>query len=322
MKAGARMKSAVVISVLGAVSGLVAIALSHANAGRPGSTAVMILTDSFEAERAGVVPYPFLQRSRFGVSVQVDSPGGFAHLDQYLKAFGELALPSSTPVRLPDGDWLTIEDVLRESLANFNIDQELEFTAVAYARWLPPTKSWVDRYGVAYTFDELASALLDRRADKTACNGVHTLYAIVNLLRVNAVYKILAPATTRRLEARLAEASRQLEQHQHSTGVWLARWYQSKEPAVDGSFALQAIWVTGHHLEWIALAPQGLRPRRATILLAAHALARLLLEHSYMTAANTYPQFSHACRRLALLEEVKPASLASGGSSAQIRPSE
>jgi hypothetical protein len=214
-----------------------------------------------------------------------------------------------TPIRLPGGSWFALEDVVRHSLANFDSEQELEFTAVAYSRWLPPETAWTDRYGEEHDFDQLTDALLRRVPQHTACYGCHTPYALVNLLRANERHRILRASTVRRLEARLVEVSRLLERNQDASGVWFGLWYKCSEPAPGHSRGLQAIWVTGHQLEWIALAPQRVRPALGCIKRAARALVRLLPEHSYMTAANTYPQFSHACRALALIEEVEPGAI-------------
>jgi len=113
-----------------------------------GSRMLTVLLDSLEAERAGVQPYPFLHRTESGVGVQYEAGGGgVAHHDQYLKVMGELGLASDTRLRLPDGGYATLEDVVHDSMLHFDIEQELEFTAVAFSRWLPPAKTWNDRFG-------------------------------------------------------------------------------------------------------------------------------------------------------------------------------
>ena len=225
-----------------------------------------VLLDSRAAETSGVEPYPFLYRSDPGVSVQYEAGGcGIAHHDQYLKVMGDLGLSSETAIRLPDGSPSTLGEVIRNSLANFDIGQELEFTAVAYSRWLPPTRSWVDRHGDRHSFDDIAEALMKRPSDKTSCCGAHTPYALVNLLRANQQYPILDPDVARRVEAHLVDISRRLEANQDPSGAWLGRWYVSREPVPDETIGFQAIWATGHHLEWITLAPEHLRPNRQCI---------------------------------------------------------
>ena len=129
------------------------------------------LTDSVIAEECGVVPYPFLFMTHLGPSAPITKGGGVSHPDQYIQALGEAGARSDTAIRLPDGASATLEGVIRESLANFNIEQEMEFTAVAYSRWLPPTRRWVDRHGYVHSFDEIAEALMSRSLDGASCCG-------------------------------------------------------------------------------------------------------------------------------------------------------
>lgn len=267
------------------------------------------LTDSAIAEECGVIPYPFLFMTRFGPSAPVTKGGGVSHPDQYIQGLGEAGARSDMAIRLPDGALATLEGVIRESLANFNIEQEMEFTAVAYSRWLPPTRRWVDRHGYMHSFDEIADALMSRSLDGASCCGAHVPYALVNLLRANEQEAILDEATAERVESHLAQFSRRLEENQDPSGVWLGSWYKSSEPSPENSRGLQALTATGHNLEWIALAAPRLRPRPDCVERAARALARLLPAHPFSTAVNTYPTFSHACRALALMEEVQPAAL-------------
>ena len=81
------------------------------------------------------------------------------HRDQTLAAFGELGLPLSHPLNLGDRP-ASLRDVLRDSIANFHPRQEeIAWTAMAYALYLPPIRAWVNRYGERFTFDDLADEL-------------------------------------------------------------------------------------------------------------------------------------------------------------------
>jgi hypothetical protein len=268
-----------------------------------GEQMLSTLLDEHEAEQCGVGPVPFLSESRFGVDVIIGDGGGVAHQDQYLKVMGELGLPSTTSILLRGGRATNLASVIRNSLAKFDIRQELEFTAVAYARWLPPTRRWKDKDGGVHSLDEIALALMKKPLGKTVCCGAHTPYAIINLLRVNEVAPCLEPATVAEAEAYMKNVSRLLAKNQHKSGAWTSHWAESAETSKAMRWGFEAIWATGHHLEWIALARPDLRPDVSVIGRAEIALGDLLLKHTYQTASNSYPQFSHACRALALLEE-------------------
>src|SRR5207302_3298465 len=95
------------------------------------------------------------------------------HRDQTLAAFAELGLPLSFTLQ-GDGGTGTLRDVLDDSLANFHLGQkELAWTALAYALYLPPVKSWINRYGERFGFDQLVSEMLDRPLDAESCGGTH-----------------------------------------------------------------------------------------------------------------------------------------------------
>ncbi len=276
-----------------------------------GERLLELLTDSDDAERSGVVPFPFLYNTSMGPSVQYEAGGygGIAHADQYLKAMAEIGVSSSTEVTLPDGQRATLEDLLRDSLRNFSISQELDFTAVAYSRWLPPAREWQDRYGERHTFDELTSALLDNKPGEGACGGIHKLYALVNLLRANEFHPILHSSTLTRIENHLVHVSSILEARQEPRGFWLANWADSVGRVHDESSEYQALVMTGHHLEWMSMAPSHLRPRREVVQRAARALVRHLGSLNITTVSGSYPPYSHAVRGLALMEGVDPSSV-------------
>ncbi len=270
-----------------------------------------VLLDMKKFAAAGVGPSSFLYRSSHGVQVWHDANavGGIAHVDQFLKATGELGLSSEQPVQLMDGSSATLGDVVRGSLAVFTPKAELEFTAVAYSRWLPPCARWFDRFGEPHSLDELCRGLLEKPVGSGACAGTHVPYALINLLRAHSLHPVLADETARNAEERLKEISRLLETHQASTGAWFDNWHLSDRPKKGKDPGLQIIAAVGHHLEWIALAPETLRPEPTCIQRAARLLASMVPQHSLETVASTYPPFSHAARALALLEEADPAEV-------------
>lgn len=133
-----------------------------------------IATDNLHADNLGVLPFhPFLYRSRHGISPQFDTgEGGIAHVDQYLKVLGEIGVSADTAITLSDGSKSDVNSVIVSSLANFHPGQELEFTAVAYSRWLPPHKQWRNRFGDVFSFDDLTSAILSKPIDSSSCLGL------------------------------------------------------------------------------------------------------------------------------------------------------
>lgn len=137
--------------------------------------------------------------------------------------------------------------------------------------------------------------------------GVHALYALANIYRVNEETVILSPETTLRLRNHFVDVVKRLEAHQRPNGAWFGNWAESAEIKVKSDpTAFEAIAATGHHLEWIAIMPPDLRPSRRAIAKAAQLLVELLPAHDISTIANNYAPFSHAARALLLLEKMDP----------------
>ena len=64
--------------------------------------------------------------------------------------------------------------------------------------------------------------------------------------------------------------------------------------------------VTGHQLEWLALAPEQVQPPRETIVRAGQWITRTLLEIDQKELVETYGPYSHAARALCLWRSVEP----------------
>jgi hypothetical protein len=78
--------------------------------------------------------------------------------------------------------------------------------------------------------------------------------------------------------------------------------------------------VTGHHLEWLALAPDEVQPPRETIVRAGQWLARTLIEMDQQELTATYGPYSHAARALCLWRSKEPfAAWKAGNPKSEIR---
>jgi len=229
-----------------------------------------------------------------------------AHVDDLLAAAAEADLPLSTPI-FAGGRAGTLRDLLRGAIARFEIDQELEFTAVALAAYLPPVKSWTNRRGETFTFDDVARKLLEPVTPKQACYGTHVPYALAFLFQIDGLFgigeiePILDPATRRDVVARLRRLSRELEESQDEAGSWAPR--QVRPDWLDDDRELTAFRVTGHHIEWIALAPSEARPSRDSVERAARWLYKAVLAQpaAYAYFGTGYNDNTHAARALLLL---------------------
>lgn len=222
----------------------------------------------------------------------------------------------SIPVRGADRP-ASVRDLLCDSVANFYLGQdELSWTAVAYALSLRPAATWTNRYGETFSFDDLAAALLKPPAAHPSCGGTHLLFALTVLRRADDQCRILSPKARARVGEALARAVSAARRSQRADGSWPIDWHLGQfeppglgvgpptDPEVD------ALIATGHLAEYLAYLPAseqagGDHLRRAAIWLQAP-MERLTLEER----ARWLCPLIHAACALRCLSSVRGEVLA------------
>lgn len=242
-----------------------------------------LLSDELCRERTTEHGASFLVDSPFGIHVvKLGSPDaeanrGEGHYGQLLMVLGEAGVPLDTPVTTASGRTGTVADLLQDAVMRFAwTRRELDFIACALALWLPPERTWTDQFQNRYSFDELVDHLLAVPWGKGSCGGCHLPYAVVTILSVDGQFELLSPEVRDRALRRLGDLSALLERTQRGEGGWDKSWagkemegqlYIYDDPLLD------RITVTGHHLEWIAMAPPSVRPSKETVARAVSAMA-------------------------------------------------
>jgi hypothetical protein len=118
------------------------------------------------------------ERTKHGIRVTTvtdigqDYYNGAGHVDQLIAVFGELGISKNTPIIVSDQDKGSVEELINESIARFSLDQEIEWTAIAYSYWLTPNQSWTNRFGESFCFDDLASRVSKTTPGDGACDGI------------------------------------------------------------------------------------------------------------------------------------------------------
>jgi hypothetical protein len=212
-----------------------------------------VLTDEETAIRAfGKTPFV---RTRNGVRYFLsDDPVfhtsvGESHRDQCLATFAAINLPLSTPIRLKAGVY-SISNLLAESVANFSFDQsEPAWTAMAYAKYLPPKKEWTNRFGERTSFSRLAQYLLDLDWNSQSCGGTHIFGALVKIDKADGDHSILDEETRKRLKERVVLTLREAAASQQSDGGWNWRWCNGIKERNRPEGLPDRILVTGHLVE-------------------------------------------------------------------------
>lgn len=231
--------------------------------------------------------------------------GTAPHFGKFFQVMAEVGLSSRKRV-VVDGHDFQLGDGIRVMLADFTLADEVEFAAIASAQWLPPTSEWQNRHGQVLSFNSIAQRLVKQETDG-ACSNIHRLYALAVLLRVNSQYHILSDECQGEVEGALAKASDLLNGSLGPNGLWNMAW---ADPSIFGRRLLvtpkDEILVTGHHLEWIALVPERLRPKKELVKLATASLAATLANTDPALLTYCYGPVTHAARALCLLAGVSP----------------
>ena len=207
-------------------------------------------------------------------------------------------------------------------LAMFYLDRlEYEWSTISYIRYLYPLKQWRNKYGERVGVDALVKELMEKAPEAGPCDGLHRLEALVLLYRVDEAAQaagqksILSKNDRCKMLGYMKRVSELLVAAQSPEGFWTRQWSKGTPPAelkdeVDAKAKTAAmhnkLLVTGHQLEWLALAPEQVQPPRETIVRAGQWITRTLLEIDQKELIDTYGPYSHAARALCLWRSVEP----------------
>ena len=253
-------------------------------------------------------------------SLVVDRPDGLAirwgretgasvHHDHWLASLTEGGITIDTPVYGPAHRGTMIGDVVQESLRDFRLDErETEWTAMAFGLWLPPTREWVGSGGRQYSFDLLARRLLRGHKQLGVCSGTHRVYSLMLLIRLDDEFDILSDGVRAAAYSHLEHVRDLIIDAQWDDGRWPSNWPDGADAAanpIDEELYKQVI-ATGHHLEWLAIAPPELHPPEEQILKAARWVIDTTTSQTANEVLPRYTFYSHVGNALALWRKTHP----------------
>jgi hypothetical protein len=265
-----------------------------------GDSALKALTD----ERAAVATFgkSSFVRTRHGLRYHLLSDPVFhpdvgeAHRDQCLATFAALGLPLETPITLECRSY-SLSDLLSESVANFSFDQkQLAWTALAYAKYLPPQKEWVSRFGERTSFSQLVGNLVHRGLDTESCAGTHIFQALAQIDNADRDRPILDDEARKHLDSYLAASVHDVIQRQHQDGSWDWQWSGSLNDVGSMTPFQKKFLVTGHLIEVLMSLDSRRRPHEAVCMRAAEWLKRSLDSTEIPRDGSSICPFTHAAR--------------------------
>jgi hypothetical protein len=306
------------------------------------------LDDAAFRRFAGEKAPPLFYQGMNGIEVRsfddllADRDTSSHHADDLLATLAESGVSLDATLKLRAGQ-AKVSDLLETSLRRFHLDQlEYEWTAIAYARYVFPQREWRNKYGQKIDVDLLVDEIVSHPLDLGPCNGLHRLEALAVLYRADEQVHALSSRTKAKILAYMKHVTTLLADSQHSQGYWTREWPRGAAAAstplspggrgaggegaeVPKTAALaptlhNQLLVTGHHLEWLALAPDEVQPPRETIVRAGQWLARTLIEMDQQELTATYGPYSHAARALCLWRSKEPfAAWKAGNPKSEIR---
>jgi hypothetical protein len=253
--------------------------ISGANGEWTGQELLSFVVDSGKTtERFGAVHFANMHGIIFLCWDPRQQDQGEPHRDQMLTVLGKVGIPNTQEIDV-DGVKYTVADVVRAAQAGFGWDQELAFTALALAYYLPPGNTWTNKYGQRISFDAICDRLCALPMGNGACYGTHNLDALAALLAADSQNRILSSKVRGRARSVLKQAIGLLEKSQSSEGWWNRKWFHEKVSSENETGnELSTLVVTSHTLEWLATAPEDIecsphRIERAIKYLTARTLA-------------------------------------------------
>jgi hypothetical protein len=249
---------------------------------------------------------PTFSPSWRGLDIVENADGRLSeHRDQLLSALAELKVPLNAAINIGAVQY-AVRDLLRTSINEFHLkQQEIEWTAVAYARYLPPQSHWHNRLGEIYSFDELADELMKRPLNIGSCQGIHLVSSLTTILLCDQEVSFLSEDVRERISLHLTRFVDMAVKTQQADGLWPLRWapegfFNDRGQFTPESSLSSRIIVSGHLLEWFHWLPQKLKPPSSTLRSGLLALAQQLDASPPELVVSNFCPYTHAITALFL----------------------
>lgn len=233
------------------------------------------------------------------------------HHDHLLACLTEARVPADHPVRAPGRPNQTMRDVINQAIYDFDLDErETEWSAMAFGLWLAPQqKEWINGQHRQLSFDLIAERQIRGHKQLGVCGGTHRVYSLVVLLRLDDEYKILSPEMRQRSVDYVKSVRDLLLVTQFEDGHWPYNWPDGEDAVKKPTEApmSRAVIATGHHLEWLSIAPEEFQIPRDRVKKAARWIIDKTVQSSRKEIQSNFTFFSHVGNALAMWRKTRPA---------------
>lgn len=258
---------------------------------------------------------PLMIANLDGVHVRfAEDRSGSVHHDHTLAALTEAGLSLDDRVFTTVRE-MHVRNIVIEALRDFRLDErETEWSVMSFALWMAPQKTatWHNGEGRQITFDMLAERLMRNHKRDGVCLGTHRVYSLMLLVRLDDQNegKLITRETRIQIMNYLASVRDLIASAQREDGSWGSNWTEGAgaltkaDPAEEIS---KRVIATGHHLEWLSIAPIELHPPKEQILKAADWLVANVAATPQDEIDTNYTFYSHVGKALSMWRQTSPA---------------
>jgi hypothetical protein len=247
---------------------------------------------------------PLLEDRPTGVYVRWGHDrGASVHHDHTLACLSEAGVPLDQPVRSPGRPNGTLKQMIEQAIYDFDLDErETEWSAMGFGLWIAPQKEWVNGHHRKLNFDMIARRQMRGHKTYGVCGGTHRVYSLMSLVRLDDEFDILSDEVHDEAMKYLASVRDILMVTQFEDGHWPYNWPDGEAAleSPEGYDAYKDVIATGHHLEWLAIAPKELHPPHEQILKAADWIIKNTTSKTKKEILSNYTFYSHVGNALAL----------------------
>ena len=256
---------------------------------------------------------PLLQDRDTGVYIRWGKESGASyHHDHTLACLTEAGVPLDFTVRTPRYPNRIFKQVIEQAIYDFDLDErETEWSAMAFGLWLAPTREWENSHRRKLSFDLIAKRQLRGHKQYGVCGGTHRLYSLMLLVRLDDLTRtqsesgegILSDSIRAEAIEHLTTVRDILEVTQFEDGHWPYNWPDGADAVENPDTTYpkyRDVISTGHHLEWLAIAPESLHPPREMIHKAADWIIANVKSRTQEEMLDDYTFYSHVGNALCL----------------------
>ena len=259
---------------------------------------------------------PLMIANEDGIHVRfAEDRSGSVHHDHTLAALTEAGLSLDDTVFTTARE-MHVRNIIIEALRDFRLDErETEWSVMSFALWMAEQKTatWHNGQGRQITFDMLAERLMRNHKRDGVCLGTHRVYSLMLLVRLNEQNesKLITAETQSQIMTYLALVRDMITAAQREDGSWGSNWTDGAEALAKADPAepiSKRVIATGHHLEWLSIAPIELHPPKEQIVKAADWLVANVEATPQDEIDVSYTFYSHVGKALAMWRHTSPAA--------------